>query len=116
MRLAVNGQTRQDALLPRDDPRARGDADRTGGDARPARRRPDRHRHAGRLRGACARASWRCSCCATCVSDATKWRLFIRKSRANPAYLRPGDRLSLTIRTDDGAIDLGEQTTAITTD
>jgi hypothetical protein len=30
-------------------------------------------------------------------------------------YLRPGDRLSLTIRTDDGAIDLGEQTTAITT-
>ncbi len=50
------------------------------------------------------------------VSDATKWRLFIRKSLANPSYLRPGDRLSLTIRTDDGAIDLGEQTTAITTD
>lgn len=50
------------------------------------------------------------------VSDATKWRLFIRKSLANPSYLRPGDRLSLTIRTDDGAIDLGEQTTVITTD
>jgi len=50
------------------------------------------------------------------VSDATKWRLFIKKSVANPAYLRPGDRLSLTIRTDDGAIDLGEQTTVITTD
>jgi 2-keto-4-pentenoate hydratase/2-oxohepta-3-ene-1,7-dioic acid hydratase in catechol pathway len=49
------------------------------------------------------------------VSDATKWRLFIRKSLANPLYLRPGDRLSLTIRTDDGAIDLGEQTTVITT-
>ena len=49
------------------------------------------------------------------VSDASKWRLFIRKSLANPAYLRPGDRLNLSIRTDDGAIDLGQQTTAITT-
>lgn len=48
------------------------------------------------------------------VSEATKWRLFIRKGLANPAYLRPGDRLNLSIRTDDGAIDLGEQTTAIT--
>lgn len=48
------------------------------------------------------------------VSDATKWRLFIRKGLANPAYLRPGDRLNLSIRTDDGAIDLGEQTTVIT--
>ena len=50
------------------------------------------------------------------VSDASKWQLFIRKGRDNPAYLRPGDRLSLSIRTDDGAIDLGEQTTVITTD
>ena len=33
-----------------------------------------------------------------------------------PGLLRPGDRLNLTIRTDDGAIDLGEQTTTITTD
>lgn len=48
------------------------------------------------------------------VSDAGKWRLFIGKGRANPAYLRPGDRISAAIRTDDGAIDLGEQTTAIT--
>jgi 2-keto-4-pentenoate hydratase/2-oxohepta-3-ene-1,7-dioic acid hydratase in catechol pathway len=48
------------------------------------------------------------------VSDATKWRLFIRKGLANPAYLRPGDRLNLSIRTDDGAIDLGEQATVIT--
>jgi hypothetical protein len=28
-------------------------------------------------------------------------------------YLRPGDRISATIRTDDGRIDLGEQTTAV---
>lgn len=48
------------------------------------------------------------------VNDATKWKLFIGKGLSNPAYLRPGDRLSLTIRTDDGAIDLGEQTTLIT--
>ena len=47
------------------------------------------------------------------MSDATKWRLFIAKGRENPQYLRPGDRISATIRTDDGAIDLGEQTTAI---
>lgn len=48
------------------------------------------------------------------MSDAGKWRAFIGKGRANPAYLRPGDRISAVIRTDDGAIDLGEQTTAIT--
>jgi 2-keto-4-pentenoate hydratase/2-oxohepta-3-ene-1,7-dioic acid hydratase in catechol pathway len=48
------------------------------------------------------------------MSDAGKWRAFIGKGRSNPAYLRPGDRLNLRIRTDDGAIDLGEQTTAIT--
>lgn len=48
------------------------------------------------------------------MSDAGKWRAFIGKGLSNPAYLRPGDRISATIRTDDGAIDLGEQTTAIT--
>jgi 2-keto-4-pentenoate hydratase/2-oxohepta-3-ene-1,7-dioic acid hydratase in catechol pathway len=47
------------------------------------------------------------------MSDATKWRLFVRKGSVNPAYLQPGDRLRASIRTDDGAIDLGEQTTAI---
>lgn len=48
------------------------------------------------------------------MSDAGKWRAFVGRGRSNPAYLRPGDRISATIRTDDGAIDLGEQTTAIT--
>jgi 2-keto-4-pentenoate hydratase/2-oxohepta-3-ene-1,7-dioic acid hydratase in catechol pathway len=48
------------------------------------------------------------------ISDAGKWRMFIGKGRANPAYLRPGDHISASIRTDDGTIDLGEQTTAIT--
>jgi 2-keto-4-pentenoate hydratase/2-oxohepta-3-ene-1,7-dioic acid hydratase in catechol pathway len=48
------------------------------------------------------------------MSDAGKWRAFIGKGRSNPAYLQPGDRINASIRTDDGAIDLGEQTTAIT--
>jgi 2-keto-4-pentenoate hydratase/2-oxohepta-3-ene-1,7-dioic acid hydratase in catechol pathway len=50
------------------------------------------------------------------MSDATKWRLFVRKGAANPAYLQPGDRIQASIRTDDGAIDLGEQATVITAD
>ena len=48
------------------------------------------------------------------MSDAAKWRMFIRKGLRNPAYLRPGDRIVATIRTDDGAIDLGQQDTLIT--
>jgi len=48
------------------------------------------------------------------LSEAGKWKAFIRNGRSNPAYLRPGDRISASIRTDDGAIDLGEQTTSIT--
>lgn len=47
------------------------------------------------------------------LKDAIKWRIFIKKGRANPAYLRPGDRITASIATDDGAIDLGQQTTTI---
>ena len=43
------------------------------------------------------------------MSDATKWKLFIQKGQSNPLYLRPGDEVSASIRTDDGALDLGEQ-------
>ena len=43
------------------------------------------------------------------MSPARKWKLFIGKSQANPLYLRPGDRMTASIRTDDGALDLGEQ-------
>jgi 2-keto-4-pentenoate hydratase/2-oxohepta-3-ene-1,7-dioic acid hydratase in catechol pathway len=115
MRLAVNGQPRQDAycremihapaatlteLAAMHDVLA-GDLIATGTPAGCAARAP------GRLAMFVLRHF---------VSDATKWRLFIRKGLANPAYLRPGDRLNLSIRTDDGAIDLGEQTTVITTD
>ncbi len=43
------------------------------------------------------------------LSDATKWRLFIQKGLGNPAYLRPGDVITAAIRSDDGKLDLGEQ-------
>jgi 2-keto-4-pentenoate hydratase/2-oxohepta-3-ene-1,7-dioic acid hydratase in catechol pathway len=43
------------------------------------------------------------------MSDATKWRLFLKKAAANPNYLKPGDEIVASIRTDDGALDLGEQ-------
>ncbi|HEY9107044.1 MAG TPA: fumarylacetoacetate hydrolase family protein [Roseateles sp.] len=113
MRLSVNGQPRQEAycremihkpaatlteLAAMHDVNA-GDLIATGTPAGCAARAP------GRLAMFMARHL---------LSDAGKWRLFIRKGLGNPAYLRPGDRLNLSIRTDDGAIDLGEQTTAIT--
>jgi 2-keto-4-pentenoate hydratase/2-oxohepta-3-ene-1,7-dioic acid hydratase in catechol pathway len=47
------------------------------------------------------------------LSDRDKWRLFIDKGMANPAYLQPGDTMKASIRTDDGAIDLGEQANRI---
>lgn len=36
-----------------------------------------------------------------------KWPRFIELQEANGRYLRPGDRMTATIRTDDGTIDLG---------
>lgn len=112
MRLAVNGQTRQDAycremihqplqtlaeLAQLQDVFA-GDLIATGTPAGCALRAP------GKLVMFVFRHF---------VSEATKWKLFIKKNAANPAYLRPGDQISATIRTDDGALDLGEQTTSI---
>jgi 2-keto-4-pentenoate hydratase/2-oxohepta-3-ene-1,7-dioic acid hydratase in catechol pathway len=47
------------------------------------------------------------------MSDRDKWRVFINKGMDNPAYLQPGDTMNAAIRTDDGAIDLGEQTNRI---
>ena len=113
MRLAVNGQTRQDAycremihwpattlteLAAVHDLHA-GDLIATGTPAGCAARAP------GKLAMFIVRHF---------LSDADKWEMFVRKGRRNPAYLRPGDRISASIRTDDGAIDLGEQTTVIT--
>jgi len=43
------------------------------------------------------------------LPDAMKWRGFIKANAANPRFLKPGDRIRASVRTDDGAIDLGEQ-------
>jgi 2-keto-4-pentenoate hydratase/2-oxohepta-3-ene-1,7-dioic acid hydratase in catechol pathway len=43
------------------------------------------------------------------LDERTKWRLFVSGQARSPRYLRPGDRVRSTIRTADGAIDLGEQ-------
>ncbi|MBA5639138.1 fumarylacetoacetate hydrolase family protein [Duganella sp. LX20W] len=43
------------------------------------------------------------------LSEQGKWRMFIRNGLRNAAYLRPGDTVTASIRTDDGALDLGEQ-------
>jgi len=47
------------------------------------------------------------------MSDATKWKMFISKGINNPLYLQPNDVMSLSIRTDDAALDLGEQQTRV---
>lgn len=47
------------------------------------------------------------------MSDAGKWKAFIAKGTKNPLYLRPNDVMTLSIRTDDGALDLGQQQTKV---
>lgn len=43
------------------------------------------------------------------LSESTKWKLFIAKGLKNPLYLQPSDVMELSIRTDDGRLDLGRQ-------
>ena len=43
------------------------------------------------------------------MSDATKWKLFIKKGQTNLLYLKAGDVVNASVRTDDGALDLGAQ-------
>ncbi|KZE32933.1 2-keto-4-pentenoate hydratase/2-oxohepta-3-ene-1,7-dioic acid hydratase in catechol pathway [Crenobacter luteus] len=47
------------------------------------------------------------------MSDAAKWKAFIAKATKNPLYLQPNDVMTLSIRTDDGALDLGQQRTKV---
>ncbi|HET9173358.1 MAG TPA: fumarylacetoacetate hydrolase family protein [Actinospica sp.] len=47
------------------------------------------------------------------LPTALKWRLFFKGQAKNPKYLRHGDLIRAAIATDDGAIDLGEQRTAV---
>lgn len=46
---------------------------------------------------------------AALLPEDTKWNTFISSNLSNPRFLKPGDRVRLSIRTDDGAIDLGVQ-------
>ena len=41
------------------------------------------------------------------------WKLFLKSQSRRSEYLRPGDRINATIRSSDGRVDLGEQTTRI---
>lgn len=47
------------------------------------------------------------------LSDAQKWRIFIKGGVKNPDYLQPNDLMTLSIRTKDGALDLGTQRTRV---
>ncbi len=44
---------------------------------------------------------------------ATKWKMFFKRQAKNPKYLKDGDVVEVAIATDDGAIDLGRQRTVV---
>lgn len=43
------------------------------------------------------------------LPPAVKWKAFFKRQAANPKYLRDGDVIEAAVATDDGAIDLGTQ-------
>lgn len=43
------------------------------------------------------------------LSEKSKWKAFIQRGLKNPAFLQPNDIMELSIRTDDGRLDLGIQ-------
>ncbi len=47
------------------------------------------------------------------LPPAVKWKAFFKRQAANPRYLQHGDIVEASVATDDGAIDLGTQRTAI---
>ena len=48
------------------------------------------------------------------LPPAVKWKAFFKRQAANPKYLRDGDVIEASVRTDDGAIDLGTQRMTVT--
>jgi len=48
------------------------------------------------------------------LPPAIKWKAFFKRQAANPKYLRDGDVIEASVRTDDGAIDLGTQRMTVT--
>jgi len=47
------------------------------------------------------------------LPPALKWKAFFKRQAGNPKYLRDGDTVEASVATDDGAIDLGTQRTAV---
>ncbi len=47
------------------------------------------------------------------LPPAVKWKAFFKRQAANPKYLRHGDVVTASVATDDGAIDLGVQRTVV---
>jgi len=112
MRLTVNGQVRQEAYCGEMLHKPHQTLSELSG---------VHHLHAGDLvatgtpAGCAARAPGRLAMFITrhFLSDATKWKLFIKGNLRNPAYLQPNDVMDLSIRTDDGRLDLGVQRTRV---
>ena len=50
---------------------------------------------------------------ASLLPPATKWKVFFKKQAQNPKYLKHGDIVEIAIGTYDGAIDLGRQRTVV---
>ena len=50
---------------------------------------------------------------ASLLPPAVKWKAFFKRQANNPKYLQHGDIVELSVATDDGAIDLGSQRTAV---
>ncbi|BBY63574.1 fumarylacetoacetate hydrolase family protein [Mycolicibacterium helvum] len=48
------------------------------------------------------------------LPPAIKWKAFFKRQATNPKYLHDGDVIEATVRTDDGAIDLGTQRMTVT--
>jgi 2-keto-4-pentenoate hydratase/2-oxohepta-3-ene-1,7-dioic acid hydratase in catechol pathway len=47
------------------------------------------------------------------LPPAVKWKVFFKRQAANPKYLRDGDVIEARVATDDGSIDLGVQRTPV---
>jgi 2,4-didehydro-3-deoxy-L-rhamnonate hydrolase len=47
------------------------------------------------------------------LPEGRRWELFVRGQSRSDAYLRPGDRITASIRTADGSLDLGSQHNAV---
>lgn len=47
------------------------------------------------------------------LPDHVKWKAFFKRQANNPKYLHDGDVVELSVATDDGAIDLGNQRTVV---